>query len=427
MKLIQLKENENSRLLYRGAKYFWRDRRSLELLLVDHAKFHCIEVIAYDPREDKKLPSLYLDSAKIKVMNKRSKENNSENFLIDYILARINTNSASSAFNLEIKMNQLYDDKIDEVSGQLETICSKPATLIPFPFHGIRYVPVQEFQKSLQDLNAEQSFITKQFATVHKLMTEVRHVLGYPFHGKDDSFQISPYPSPTHFSALTRRRRSIDDNFILENTSPSKKILIKKDLKENDNKFDIHQEIEGVDEKVSHRGYQPGLKLVHRFGSTNKMNPSLLACPEVAWDDHREASSTITPFPLTPMNTVASLDIVTTDSLASDQQPTTDDDTNSNKIITTPNRIKPRRPMTASSGSVLALPTTTAGRLIKQDSFLDSKPKTLSIKKMKSKKKKSLVRSKTKKDLLSKPTTNLDYSDKKTSFRRQLPSNRLQS
>jgi hypothetical protein len=305
--------------IYKGTKAFWRTRCNLDIAIIDHPPCHCIEVIAYNAKTDREGPRIYLNSKiLLSKMNETElvakaeleKENClrtrksfvweslledvKQQFVIQYILARINMTGPdpSNGDHFDVFLNQLYSDKLNEETGKLDTICGMPSDLIPYEFNGKKYVPLDELKRGLEDLSHERTYVGKQFAVVHKLVTEARAVMGIPSRGRDDSFAISP----TNRSKSQPLRRSIDDAHIMENTSTnttsennviSALVHVRKSHSTTTCRnllpeLDAQIPVTSLENKISpsqhlyHRSHKHGLKFVNSWGSMNKINDSLI-------------------------------------------------------------------------------------------------------------------------------------------------------
>ncbi len=49
-------------VLLDGSKTFWKTRSYLKIIIVNHPKNNCLEIIAYDPADGIEFPRIYLDS-----------------------------------------------------------------------------------------------------------------------------------------------------------------------------------------------------------------------------------------------------------------------------------------------------------------------------------------------------------------------------
>jgi nitrogen regulatory protein PII-like uncharacterized protein len=47
---------------YQGSKSFWKTRTNIDLLIVNHKKYNCLEVICYDPEKGIEAPRIYLNN-----------------------------------------------------------------------------------------------------------------------------------------------------------------------------------------------------------------------------------------------------------------------------------------------------------------------------------------------------------------------------
>jgi hypothetical protein len=313
-------KSQKGSVIYKGTKYFWRTRCNLDITIIDHVAFHCVEVIAYNARTDQEAPRIYLDSQVLlgkadekELVDKAEveKENclrtrksfiwetllaeSQQNFIIQYILARLNMTAEGNEF--DIYLNQLYSDQIDVTTGKLDTICQKPLALMPHPNQTKKFIPLDELKKGLEDLHQERTIVGTQFAAVQKLMTEARSVLGLNTKSRDDSFTFSP----SRRRSQVFPRSSIDDSHVMENTGPSSlPSLVSHALIAARNAAcmaDAHSTAENLvvlvdktttcstlvtrngpgsnNKFVRHRSHNHGLKYVNSWGSMNKLNEAL--------------------------------------------------------------------------------------------------------------------------------------------------------
>jgi hypothetical protein len=48
---------------YQGSKSFWKTRTNIDLLIVNHTKYNCLELICYDPEKGVEAPRIYLSNS----------------------------------------------------------------------------------------------------------------------------------------------------------------------------------------------------------------------------------------------------------------------------------------------------------------------------------------------------------------------------
>lgn len=226
-------------VIYKGAKTFWRSRATLEIILVSHREQKCIEVIGYNAKTDVEGPRIYIDSAAllskfdtadIEARAENEKENRircrksfdwdslicdvRHQLMVQFITSRLNISPLENN-GFDLFLVQSYSDRVNESTGKIDIICEKPVTLKPFPSDRKRVVPLDEMRKFIDDIDKDTKTVGKHFATVHKLVTEARSILGF-HRGRDDSFAfLSAYRQR---KSGDQYRRSIEDGHALENT-----------------------------------------------------------------------------------------------------------------------------------------------------------------------------------------------------------------
>jgi hypothetical protein len=220
-----------------------------------------------------------------------------QNFIIQYILARINMTMAPEGKEFDIFLNHLVSDSLHPITGKLDTLCVKPDDVIPYSHQRRKSVAFNELDEPLQS-SSDRPVSTggKQINTVQKLMTDARNALGLSNKGQDDSFTFLSSSSSSSSSGKTRRsshrRVSTDDSYVMENTNSisnmNTSIITSQDLCAAKDK--AHAEAEKQArflEKTSpntpepspkgktltrHNSHHHGLKFVESWGSMNKMN-----------------------------------------------------------------------------------------------------------------------------------------------------------
>jgi hypothetical protein len=320
-------KSQKGSVIYKGTKAFWRTRCNLDITIIDHVAFHCVEVIAYNAKTDQQGSRIYLDSQillgkmdekELAEKAETEKENclrtrksfiwetllaeSRQNFIIQYILARLNMTAEGNHF--DIYLNQLYSDQIDVTTGKLDTICQKPLALMPHSNQTKKFIPLDELKKGLEDLHQERTIVNTQFAAVVKFMTEARGALGFNSKGRDDSFT---FVTNNRRKSQVGRRSSIDDSHVMENTGSSSSplspmvsdaLMTARNAAYMDDAHSTATYLVDLVDKTSssshlvttpngsessaaksfvrHRSHHHGLKYVNSWGSMNKLNEALV-------------------------------------------------------------------------------------------------------------------------------------------------------
>jgi hypothetical protein len=301
-------------VIFKGTHNFWRVKCTLEITIIDHSEFGCIEVIAFHAKANHEGPRIYINSNMLlKSMDEKELQEKAaaeketcirtrrafiwenlladarQNFIIQYILARINMTMAPEGKEFDIFLNHLVSDSLHPITGKLDTLCVKPDDLIPYSHQRKKSVAFNELDEPFQSLNRPVS-TGKQINTVQKLMTDARNALGLSNKGQDDSFTfLSSSSSTTRRSS--HRRVSIDDSYVMENTNSisnmntiitSEVLCAAKDkaLAEAEKQARLLDKTSPNTSEPSpkgktllrHNSHHHGLKFVDSWGSMNKMN-----------------------------------------------------------------------------------------------------------------------------------------------------------
>jgi hypothetical protein len=140
---------------YEGSKSFWKTRTNIDILIVNHFKYNCLEIICYDPERGNEASSrIYVNAAlliskidqnelkkqleDIKEGNLRQKKSfNASQLQKELLIAAMNTYISSriqldgdpSSGRLKVVLSPLTGDKLDEETKELDIITSLPTGL----------------------------------------------------------------------------------------------------------------------------------------------------------------------------------------------------------------------------------------------------------------------------------------------------------
>ena len=144
-------------VIFDGAKSFWKTRTNLDVLIVEHAKQLCYELIAYNATVGVEAPRIYLSSLllaqkidqaevqarvadKKEALTRAKKTFNAADLtkevtyglISQYILARLSIPNDLPPGTLTVLLMPCSGDKIVDVDTQrLDIICEKPNLTIP--------------------------------------------------------------------------------------------------------------------------------------------------------------------------------------------------------------------------------------------------------------------------------------------------------
>jgi hypothetical protein len=313
-------------VIFKGTHNFWRVKCTLEITIIDYSEFGCIEVVAFHAKTSHEGPRIYINSHMLlKSMDEKELQEKAadeketcirtrrafvwenllasarQNFIIQYILARINMTMAPEGKEFDIFLNHLVSDSLHPITGKLDTLCVKPDDVIPYSHQRRKSVAFNELDEPLQS-SSDRPVSTggKQINTVQKLMTDARNALGLSNKGQDDSFTFLSSSSSSSSSGKTRRsshrRVSIDDSYVMENTNSisnmNTSIITSQDLCAAKDKAlaEAEKQARFLDKTspntpepspkgktlTRHNSHHHGLKFVHSWGSMNKMNETLV-------------------------------------------------------------------------------------------------------------------------------------------------------
>ena len=146
---------EKISIVFKGSKFFWRTRNSIDVTIVQHDKANIIEIIAYEPSIDVEAERIYLNSTllndrldHVEIEGKFSfaKQNNvpistafitsvTNHAITDYILTRLLISKfCKEESQFEIKLEFSSRDTDPALGGQpLDGLfCGKVEELTPF-------------------------------------------------------------------------------------------------------------------------------------------------------------------------------------------------------------------------------------------------------------------------------------------------------
>jgi aspartate 1-decarboxylase len=171
--ILNGKRNETG-IIYEGGKSFWKQRCTLDVFIIKHylpleEENHqslVVELVAYDPKNDRESNRIYLDydgiitivqnSVEISTLLERKQENclrAKKSFHVDvmtvvvqkelianYVLSRLSLASVTNE-KLEIALSPSFNDTLDEETGSLSTVIYKPLSLIAYRIRRKKSVP----------------------------------------------------------------------------------------------------------------------------------------------------------------------------------------------------------------------------------------------------------------------------------------------
>lgn len=146
------------KVIYEGSKTLWRLRLSIDIYMINHKRFHVIEIVCYNPVQQVEAPRLYLSPAKLRrkldskeieekikirneflvrqkkfIPNEEIVEEVMEDQLINYVVSKLNVTTMSDNRNaqFEVSLPQVMDHSNPSLSTADEIFCLKPDELQP--------------------------------------------------------------------------------------------------------------------------------------------------------------------------------------------------------------------------------------------------------------------------------------------------------
>ncbi len=152
--------SEDICVLFDGTKSFWETRSSLKIVILNHTKQNCMEIVALDPATGSEFPRIYLDSslviskldkeivencyaAKQEILAHSNLKNNEDDvfevkaqMMMQYAYSRIHLTSLAVEGNaLQLVLQPTFDDVMvegDESLMKLDVERLKPENLVPY-------------------------------------------------------------------------------------------------------------------------------------------------------------------------------------------------------------------------------------------------------------------------------------------------------
>ncbi len=146
-------------VLLDGSKTFWKTRNYLKILIINHVKLSCLEVIAYDPADGIEYPRIYLDTALIatkldqelieqsyatkkEALNRKKITKSRDELLneiqthmiMQFAYVRVNLNADSPDGKTFVNLQPSFDDIMVEGIDceKIDVEREKPDDLVPF-------------------------------------------------------------------------------------------------------------------------------------------------------------------------------------------------------------------------------------------------------------------------------------------------------
>jgi len=205
-------EGTHYRLLYSGAKLFWRTSTNIDFDIYLHVISNCVEVIGHDGNINKELNRLYIDYRKLllnveqtvleSIANKR-KEATKDKFAkvasvesfeevmieearqlacVSFILGRVQLDSATNALTMAVNATDTADIK--------PTLEQPPVTLIPITVNRRRKTSTEEITQTIAGLQtdyADLRLATEKAEKVSSLVFESASMLTALAEKRDNS------------------------------------------------------------------------------------------------------------------------------------------------------------------------------------------------------------------------------------------------
>eukprot|EP01038_Epipyxis_sp_PR26KG_P014847 gene14847-19955_t len=165
-------------VLYQGSRTFWKTRTNLDIIILEHPKHKCLELIPYNIDLAKEAPRIYFYSELLKsklnynevsdkVSEKKEKyirekksfvaENLTKEvinqMMAQYITSRITISNDSNDFEISLLKN--IGDIVDENTNKLDVVCTRPNGMIHEEFHHQKPATVEDFKLALSKLQKE--------------------------------------------------------------------------------------------------------------------------------------------------------------------------------------------------------------------------------------------------------------------------------
>lgn len=140
------------KFLYEGSKTFWKLRCTLDIFIQLHQNSGCIEVMGYNATTGQESNHIFLDLERIKIkrstsatcipgMNASSNEDPVHQFVIHYVLSRLNV-VRSNEDELIICLNALFTDAVHENTNDLDTtLANPPPNVVPITIQRQKTTP----------------------------------------------------------------------------------------------------------------------------------------------------------------------------------------------------------------------------------------------------------------------------------------------
>lgn len=166
---------------YEGSKSFWKTRNNVDLLIVSHPRFNCLEIVAFEPEKGFEAPRIYVNAAllltkldpneiKLRVEEKKEasirqkkpvdaaklQKEMTVNAMNQFITSRLHiSDDVSCAANFRIFLTPMGDDKLNENTKELDVIMDPPKGLTPLPTCFQKKVTVNDIKSALSQLEIE--------------------------------------------------------------------------------------------------------------------------------------------------------------------------------------------------------------------------------------------------------------------------------
>lgn len=174
-------------VIFDGAKSFWKTRTNLDVLIVEHSKQLCYELIVYNATIGVEAPRIYLSSLllaqkidqaelqarvadKKEALTRAKKTFNAAELskevayglISQYILARLSIPNDLPEGTLTVMLMPCTGDKIVDVDTQrLDVICEKPNLTIPLQVARQKNSTASEFQAKMNELKSESNALAQ--------------------------------------------------------------------------------------------------------------------------------------------------------------------------------------------------------------------------------------------------------------------------